>query len=434
MVDVLIPRMDDCDSDFALDSDENMMMCVMAANSLKPSYSSLSIATATMASMSNSVSMQSIGGGGQRCALGDIGNTLPVGLHTFGQAHKNESVKNAATVPSDCRDMRDSYSMQELAEKLEVSPSESNDVAMEAAPTSLEASASLMLEETMPDACETSHHHADRSQLFPDYDSEIGKYLSFVEKKYKIKPSFLKKRRVTPEMRSMLINWLYDVHATFELIEETLFLCVQIIDLYLQVHNIPKEKLQLLGISALYLASKYEDVNVPYIEEFADVTDDSFTCAQIRRMEIAILKTLKFTLGKPSPLYYLQKFTKAAQVTTKQEMLAKYFMELSLLDAEFASYKPSLLAACSLCLSLKLLKTVKAEQTLEACSEYKRGKLNTGMKKLCQLIVKSTNNGELDSSSIALKYKDDEREKVSLIEELGSSLVKKLAGVTSSSA
>ena len=107
------------------------------------------------------------------------------------------------------------------------------------------------------------------------------------------------------------------------------------------------------------------------------MTDNTYTKSEIRKMEVNMCKTLEFGFGKPLPLHFLRRFSKAAQVNTinlvffiiyiinysfinskadpKQHTLAKYFMELSLHDAEFSSMDPSILAAASLHLSLQLL-------------------------------------------------------------------------------
>jgi hypothetical protein len=59
-------------------------------------------------------------------------------------------------------------------------------------------------------------------------------------------------------MRAILIDWLIDVHLKFKLLPETLYITVGIIDRYLSLHTVARSKLQLVGITALFVASKYE--------------------------------------------------------------------------------------------------------------------------------------------------------------------------------
>lgn len=119
---------------------------------------------------------------------------------------------------------------------------------------------------------------------------------------------------VTSKMRAVLIDWLIQVHLKFHLLQETLYLCVQIIDAYLQAQDVPKMQLQLVGVTAMFIASKYEEMYVPAIDDFVYMTDNTYTKAEIRQMEISILKTLNFMFGKPLPLHFLRRFSKAGQV------------------------------------------------------------------------------------------------------------------------
>ena len=57
-------------------------------------------------------------------------------------------------------------------------------------------------------------------------------------------------------MRGVLLNWLIEVHQKYKLMGETYFLMVRLIDMYLSVEKISRNKLQLLGITALWVAAK----------------------------------------------------------------------------------------------------------------------------------------------------------------------------------
>ena len=82
----------------------------------------------------------------------------------------------------------------------------------------------------------------------------------------------------------------------------------------LKIENVSKMQLQLVGVTAMFLASKYEEMYVPTIEDFVYMTDNTYTKAEIRRMEVKILQTLNFMFGKPLPLNFLRRFSKAGQV------------------------------------------------------------------------------------------------------------------------
>lgn len=69
---------------------------------------------------------------------------------------------------------------------------------------------------------------------------------------------YLKKQTdINDRMRSILVDWLVDVHLKFKLLPETLYLTVNMIDRYLQTEVISRRKLQLVGISSMLISSKY---------------------------------------------------------------------------------------------------------------------------------------------------------------------------------
>jgi len=267
---------------------------------------------------------------------------------------------------------------------------------------------------------------SDNTQLCAEYVKDIYKYLSQVEKQYRISPTFLDGKIVTTKMRAVLIDWLIQVHSKFHLLQETLYLCIQIIDAYLMVQDVPKMQLQLVGVTAMFVASKYEEMYVPAIDDFVYMTDNTYTKAEIRQMEISILKTLNFMFCKPLPLHFLRRFSKAGQADPKQHTLAKYFMELSLHDAEFSSMDPSYLAASSLCLSFKLLNGADWNRTLEFYSTYKQSNLMAGMQRIAKLVLKAS-EPDYKYRAVVNKYVASKLMRISLLPELSSSYMKELA-------
>ena len=77
-----------------------------------------------------------------------------------------------------------------------------------------------------------------------------------------------------------------------------------------------RSKLQLVGVTSMLIASKYEEMYAPEIADFVYITDNAYSKADIRRMECLILKTLDFNLGRPLPLHFLRRNSKAGEVST----------------------------------------------------------------------------------------------------------------------
>ncbi|XP_011014065.1 PREDICTED: putative cyclin-B3-1 isoform X2 [Populus euphratica] len=153
---------------------------------------------------------------------------------------------------------------------------------------------------------------------------------------------------ITPQMRGIVINWLIEVHFKFELMPETLYLMVTLLDRYLSQVEIKKSELQLVGLTALLLASKYEDFWHPRIKDLISISAESYTRGQMFVMEKLFLKKLKFRLNEPTPYVFMLRFLKAAQTDQKLEHLAFYLIELCMVEYKALKFKPSMLCASAI--------------------------------------------------------------------------------------
>merc|ERR1719191_596202 len=162
-----------------------------------------------------------------------------------------------------------------------------------------------------------------------------------------------------PKMRSVLVDWLIGVHLQFHLLQETLYTTVAIIDRYLQVEvgrgSVSRAKLQLVGVAAMLIAAKYEEIYAPEVKDFVYITDRAYSERDILKMEIRVLAVLNFNLGRPLPLHFLRRASKAGGVEAATHTLAKYIVELSLGVYSLCDLPPSKLSAGALALSMRLL-------------------------------------------------------------------------------
>nr|UXY88044.1 cyclin B [Cryptomonas curvata] len=149
---------------------------------------------------------------------------------------------------------------------------------------------------------------------------------------------------INKKMRSILIDWLIDVHNKFKLVSKTLFLTVNIIDRFLTIKSISRQKLQLLGISAMLIASKYEEIYAPETRDFVYITDSAYTKEDIFRMENLICETLKYDFSSPSLLNILVYNMKRNQENKSTICLSWYCAEITLLEYYILKYPPSLVA------------------------------------------------------------------------------------------
>ncbi|EPS69458.1 hypothetical protein M569_05308, partial [Genlisea aurea] len=163
-------------------------------------------------------------------------------------------------------------------------------------------------------------------------------------------------REVNKDMRGILIDWLVEVSEAYKLVPDTLYLTTNLIDRYLSENYMEKQKLELLGLTCMLIASKYEEICAPRVEEFCFVTDNSLTKEEVMKMESQVLNFLKFQVSVPTTKKFLRRFIQAAKVSYEEpsmelEFLPNYLAELTLIDYRFLAFLPSLIAASSVFLA-----------------------------------------------------------------------------------
>jgi hypothetical protein len=369
---------------------------------------------------------------GQRAALGNISNRATVkaegskGLKEAngtkpGRVAKVTSLKAVQekenpTLPS--KTIKDEKA--KIKDEIKIAPP--SPVSMDISCNSQgEEAFSKQLLATVPDI---DKDDKDNPQLVSEYVNEIYEYMRELERITPIKPKYLDGMEINGRMRGILVDWLVQVHLRFHLLQETLYLTVAIIDRFLQLQEVSRSKLQLVGVTAMLLASKYEEMYAPEIADFVYITDNAYTKSDIRKMECIILKTLDFALGRPLPLHFLRRNSKAGEVDANKHTLAKYLMELTITDYSMVHYYPSQIASAALCLSMKLMDSSDWGDTLHFYSKYSEKELMPIIKKMAVLVTKS-GSGKL--VAIKTKYQSSKFMRISTVPELKSQVILDLA-------
>lgn len=99
--------------------------------------------------------------------------------------------------------------------------------------------------------------------------------------------------------------------------------------------------MQLVGVTALFIASKYEELYPPSMDDFVYITDNTYTKQEILAMEMQIFRTLGYNLSRPLPIQFLRRCSKAAEALDNHHSMAKYFLELTSTDYTMATISPS---------------------------------------------------------------------------------------------
>ena len=166
----------------------------------------------------------------------------------------------------------------------------------------------------------------------------------------------ISQKEINEHMRSILIDWLIDVHYKFGFTDETLYMTVLIIDRYISYKPIQKAKFQLLGITALLLSCKHEEIVLPKIEDFIYITDNAYKKTDVFDMENDILDVLNFSLLFPSPIKFYEYLALKFNFDKKKFLTGKYLMESFMVDLKYVKYRASVIAAACVYIVMKYCK------------------------------------------------------------------------------
>jgi hypothetical protein len=193
--------------------------------------------------------------------------------------------------------------------------------------------------------------------MVAEYADEIFAHLRYLEVKMLPNPFYMEEQNELQwSMRSVLMDWLVQVHSRCNLLPETLFITANFVDRFLSGKIVSLGKLQLVGATALFLASKKEEINCPTLGEIVYMVDNTYTGDELIKAERYMLNILKWELEFPGPMSFLRRISKADDYDLETRTLAKYFLEVALMEERFIGCPCSFSAAASHCMARLMLK------------------------------------------------------------------------------
>ncbi|KAI3785439.1 hypothetical protein L1987_44557 [Smallanthus sonchifolius] len=262
-------------------------------------------------------------------------------------------------------------------------------------------------------------------QMCEAYVADIYEYLHNMEREVNRRPmaEYIEKvqKDVSVNMRGVLVDWLVEVAEEYKLLPDTLYLTISYLDRFLSINVLNRQRLQLLGVSSMLIASKYEEISPSHTEDFCYITDNTYTKQEVVKMEADVLKALKFEMGNPTVKSFLRRITIVAQEDYETprmqlEFLGYYLAELSLLEYGCLKFLPSMVAASVIFLSRFTLKPKSHpwNSALEQLSGYKPSDL-----KECVQILHDLQSGRRAGTLVAVREKYKQH-KFKCVSELAS--------------
>ncbi|KAI7748751.1 hypothetical protein M8C21_003130 [Ambrosia artemisiifolia] len=182
-----------------------------------------------------------------------------------------------------------------------------------------------------------------------EYVEDIYTFYKLVEDETKVHDYMNSQPEINDKMRAILIDWLIEVHSKFELANETLYLTINIVDRFLAAETVARRELQCVGMSAMLIASKYEEIWAPEVNDFIQISDRAYEHKHVLVMEKRILGRLEWNLTVPTPSVFLTRFIKASVTSPEitMENMVYFYAELGMMHYGIIKFCPSMVAAAA---------------------------------------------------------------------------------------
>jgi len=224
----------------------------------------------------------------------------------------------------------------------------------------------VCLLQSLPSSDDESDDELETFDLEPaatcpaNYRREIHAHLRELEREGAVHHNYMALQRdVTAQMRSILVDWLVEVAQEYHLANETLHLCVYYTDRFLSRLPVQRSRLQLVGITCMLLACKFEEVNPLAVDEFVYISDGAYSKDEILRMESMVLGKLDFSLSAGTSTAFLKGYEEISPLDAphaevdaqRYHCLSSYLIELALQETDCLRWLPSMVAASAICLA-----------------------------------------------------------------------------------
>ena len=246
-----------------------------------------------------------------------------------------------------------------------------------------------------------------------EYSKEIFSFLKSNEKLNMpiYKNINLNKTEISEKSRKILIDWIISVHAKFNLLPNTLFLTINLIDRIIEKNVAHINSFQLLGTTALHIAAKYEEIYPPEINDYIFISNKAFSKEDVIEMENFILDKLNFDILCISPYVFLDRlYFISRENNIDVYYLSSMFIEFTFLSIEIMKNKQSLIAASMFYLALKFIYPKKNKvwnNKLQIHTGYKEHKIKSVIKDFILFFKGNIRDKKNKINSLFIKYNHD---------------------------
>jgi PAS domain-containing protein len=160
---------------------------------------------------------------------------------------------------------------------------------------------------------------------------------------------------VTPRMRTVLIDWILEVHYRYRMYPTTLWLTLHIFDRFLDKEDIARGKMQLVGITALFIACKFEEVYTPAIKDCVHLCDNAFAKKEILQMEARMLHLIDYQLVIPTGYHFMIKLLNRLKAAERVCNVCYYVAERNMYEIDMLDFSPKIYGCASVLAGLRAI-------------------------------------------------------------------------------
>ncbi|KAL6121456.1 cdc13 [Nucleospora cyclopteri] len=196
------------------------------------------------------------------------------------------------------------------------------------------------------------HINAEKREIVAvsKYAIKIDKFYEEIDKNKKIPKSIDYKQRL------LILDWIIGMQSALGLTDDTLYFCIQLLDLFLSKNRLGEAKLYLAGIAALLISAKYEEVEWPDIKTLIKAGSVDLSEDDVKKAERCMLYNTNYDILFVNPLYFLRRAAKANEYEEKSRFMAKYFLELISITDHCYKFNCKIKASTCMYLARKICK------------------------------------------------------------------------------
>lgn len=249
--------------------------------------------------------------------------------------------------------------------------------------------------------------------MVAEYSDEIFNYLYTFEKETLPTHNYLldteSDYHIRPEMRAILVDWLVEVHQKFQYTTDTLLLAISLMDRFLSQNKVTVGKLQLLAITSLFVAAKFEEVKLPKISAYSYLTDGAASSEDIRTAEMYLFDSLDFNINFANPINFMKRISKVDGYNSDIENTGIFLLECATCSPKFINLKPSLTSGMSMYIARKV--HLKEKSKWDDIAKHYSGEIDvtndTSFQTLCKELILEVASPSTKLNALIKKFQSE---------------------------